>query len=130
MTPGDLKYTQTHEWARMGEGNIVTAGITDFAVEQLGDIVFLELPTVGAGTQQATPMGVIESVKAAVDLCAPVAGEVVEVNSPLCEDFDTLAKDPYGAGWLVKIKVSDASALAGLMSPDDYRRLVENETKH
>jgi len=129
MVPDDLKYSKTHEWARLAAGDVVTMGITDFAVQQLGDIVFLELPKVGARTKQGSPLGVIESVKAAVDLYAPVTGEVVEVNSSLTDDFDALGKDPYGKGWMVKIKIS-SSALAGLMTPGEYQKHVEQETKH
>jgi glycine cleavage system H protein len=129
MTPENLKYTKSHEWARI-EGNVVTMGITDYAVQQLGDIVFLDLPKVGAKATAGQPIGVIESVKAAVDLYAPVSGEVVEVNSPLANDFESLAKDPYGAGWMAKIKVADANALANLLSAADYQKTVESEAKH
>jgi glycine cleavage system H protein len=129
MTPPELKYSRTHEWARLDAGNIVTMGITDFAVEQLGDIVFLEFPKPGTATKQGAPVGVIESVKAAIDLYAPVDGEVVEANSPLAENFDTLAKDPYGAGWMVKIKVAGPTALAGLMTAEEYQKHLEQEGK-
>jgi len=95
MVPEDLKYAKTHEWARFDAGaKLVTMGITGFAVEQLGDVVFLELPKVGARVTRDTPLGVIESVKAAVDLFAPVTGEVVEVNTPLADHFETLVGDP------------------------------------
>jgi glycine cleavage system H protein len=131
MVPEDLKYARTHEWARLdAAAGVVTAGITDFAVEQLGDIVYLELPKVGARAVQESPLGVIESVKVAVDLYAPVTGEVVEVNAPLADRFDTLSRDPYGEGWMVKIKVAGAGALAGLLSPQEYRKHLESEARH
>jgi len=131
MPPEDLKYAKTHEWARLDAGsNIVTMGITDFAAEQLGDIVFLELPKPGARVTKETPLGVIESVKVAVDLYAPVTGEVAEVNAPLADHLETLSGDPYGRGWMVKIKVADAGALSGLLSPEEYRKHTESEAGH
>jgi len=131
MVPEDLKYSKTHEWARFDAGaNIVTMGITEFAIEQLGDIVFLELPKVGAQMTRETPLGVIESVKAAVDLFAPVVGEVAEVNTPLADNFETLSRDPYGQGWMVKIRVAGAGALSGLLTPDEYRKHLEAEAAH
>ena len=130
MIPEDLKYSRTHEWARLEAGNVVTMGITAFAVEQLGDIVFLDLPKAGTATRQGQPMGVIESVKAAVDLYAPVTGEVVQSNSALSANFDLLSQDPFGQGWMVKIKVADASALSGLLSADQYRKHLEEEPTH
>jgi len=131
MVPEDLRYAKTHEWARFDAGAaVVTMGITDFAIEQLGDIVFLELPKVGARVTRDTPLGAIESVKAAVDLFAPVVGEVVEVNAPLADNFETLARDPYGQGWMVKIRVAAADALSGLLSPEEYRKHLEAEAAH
>jgi len=131
MVPEDLRYAKTHEWARFDAGAaVVTMGISEFAVEQLGDIVFLELPKVGAQVTRDTPLGVIESVKAAVDLFAPVTGEVVEVNAPLADHFETLARDPYGQGWMVKIRVAAADALSGLLSPEEYRKHLEAEAAH
>ncbi|MFZ4694434.1 MAG: glycine cleavage system protein GcvH [Verrucomicrobiia bacterium] len=130
MLPENLKYTKSHEWTRLDEGNLVTIGITDYAVQQLGDIVFLDLPKVGAKATEGQPIGVIESVKAAVDLYSPVSGEVVEVNSPLANDFDALTKDPYGKGWMAKIKVANAGVLQGLLSAADYQKLVDSEAKH
>jgi glycine cleavage system H protein len=131
MVPEDLKYAKTHEWARLdAAANVVTMGITDFAVQQLGDIVFLELPKVGSQVTQDTPLGVIESVKAAVDLFAPVTGEVVETNAPLANDLETIGRDPYGQGWMVRIRVAGADALSGLLEPQEYRRHLEAEAKH
>ena len=130
MTPENLRYTKSHEWTRLDAGNLVTMGITDYAVQQLGDIVFLDLPKIGAKATEGQPIGVIESVKTAVDLYSPVSGEVVEVNSPLANDFDALAKDPYGKGWMAKIKVQGTAALDGLLSAADYQKLVDGEAKH
>jgi glycine cleavage system H protein len=131
MVPEDLRYAKTHEWARLDAGAaVVTMGITDFAVEQLGDIVFLELPKVGARVTRDTPLGAIESVKAAVDMFAPVTGEVVEANAPLADHFETLTRDPYGQGWMVKIRVAAADALSGLLSPEEYRKHLEAEAAH
>ena len=131
MVPEDLKYSKTHEWARFdAKTGVVTMGITDFAVGQLGDVVYLELPKAGAAVTRDTPLGVIESVKAAVDLYAPVTGEVAEVNAPLAEDFGPLGLDPYGKGWMVKVRVAGAEALAGLLGPKEYRTHLESEGAH
>jgi glycine cleavage system H protein len=127
MVPQDLKYTKTHEWARLETDGTVTTGITSFAVEQLGDIVFLELPRVGQDLQAAGAFGVIESVKAAVDLYSPISGEVVATNAPLAQDFDTLSKDPFGGGWMAKIKPSAPGELDRLLSPADYQKFIESE---
>ena len=131
MVPEDLRYSKTHEWARFDAGaKLVTMGITGFAVEQLGDVVFLELPKVGARVTRDTPLGVIESVKAAVDLFAPVMGEVVEINTPLADNLETLSRDPYGQGWMVRIRVAGAGALSGLLTPEEYRKHLEAEGGH
>lgn len=129
MIPDDLKYARTHEWARL-QGDVVSTGITAFAVEQLGDIVYLDLPRPGTRTTQGQPMGAIESVKAAVDLYAPVSGEVFEFNQALSSDFDVLKQDPYDRGWMVRIRVADPSALAGLLGAEEYRKLLDEEPKH
>jgi glycine cleavage system H protein len=131
MIPEDLKYSKTHEWARLdATANVVTVGITEFAVGQLGDIVYLELPKVGAQLTRETPFGVIESVKAAVDLFAPASGEVSAINESLPDNLDTLSHDPYGRGWMVKIKVAPADALSGLLGAAEYQKLIETEAKH
>lgn len=130
MIPEHLKYSRTHEWACLEDGNVVTMGITAYAAEQLGDIVFLDLPKAGTQTRQGQPMGVIESVKAAVDLYAPVTGSVVESNSALASQLDLIAQAPYGQGWMVKIQVADASVLAGLLTAEQYRKHCEEEPKH
>lgn len=121
MNPEQLLYTSTHEWVSLEggpSGSIATVGISAFAVEALTDLVFIELPAVGQKVQAGTPFGVVESVKAVSDLNSPVDGEIAEVNDAVVQDLELLSKDPYGAGWLVKVRLSDESALAGLM---DYR---------
>ncbi len=122
--PNELKYTKEHEWARL-EGEVVTVGITDFAQGELGDIVFVELPEVGATLGEGDSFGVAESVKTVSDLYAPVAGEVVEVNEGLNDAPEGVNKDPYGAGWMVKIKAADAGAVASLMDAAAYSSLVK-----
>lgn len=124
--PDDLKYADTHEYARL-DGNIVTIGITAFAVDQLGDIVFLELPEVGDTIEKGETFGTVESVKAVEDLKAPVTGTVLERNDPLLDSPEQLADDPYGLGWMLKVEVADASELDEALEADDYRALVEGE---
>ena len=126
MIPQDLKFAKSHEWARLdSDSNIVTVGISAFAVEQLGDIVFVELPEPGTSVTAESPFGVIESVKAAVDLYAPVSGEVIETNQAVAEQLDLLASDPYGQAWMIKIKPQNLSQLEGLMSTADYQAFIE-----
>ncbi len=126
MIPKDLRFTESHEWARLEEKtNIVTVGISAFAVEQLGDIVFIELPGPGTAVTQESPFGVIESVKAAVDLYAPISGEVVQANQALSDQLDLFAKDPYGQAWMIKIKTEDLTQLDNLMDPADYEPFIK-----
>src|SRR5437867_8838890 len=113
--PVDLKYTREHEWA-MVEGDRARIGITDFAQEQLGDVVFVELPKVGARVRHMQSFGVVESVKAVSDLFAPLSGEVVEINQTLTERPEQVNQDPYGAGWLIVIAMSDPKELDALLS--------------
>ena len=128
MTVQDLRFTKTHEWARLDSpSGVVTVGITAFAVEQLGDIVFLELPAAGASVKQDGIFGVVESVKAAVDLCSPVSGEVVDVNQELTGKFELLAEDPYGSAWMIKVKPSDVRELESLMPADKYDAYVKDQ---
>lgn len=122
--PNELKYTKEHEWARL-EGDVVTVGITDFAQGELGDIVFVELPEVGRTLAAGESFGVAESVKTVSDLYAPVAGEVVEVNDGLNDAPEGVNKDPYGAGWMVKIKVTDSAAVNALLDASAYSSLVK-----
>ncbi len=117
--PTDLKYTNSHEWVRL-EGDVATIGITDHAQGELGDVVFVDLPQVGRALQTEESFGTVESVKTVSDLYAPVAGEVVETNGALGGQSELVNTDPYGGGWLVKIRVADAAAVEALMSPEQY----------
>jgi len=119
-----IKFTQDHEWIRV-EGDIGVVGITDFAQEELGDLVFIELPVTGKHFAQGEEAAVIESVKAAADLKAPVSGTVTEVNSSLTDEPGKVNADPAGAGWFFKIKIADAHELVGLLDEAAYRALVK-----
>lgn len=119
----DLKYTKEHEWVKL-EGEIATVGITDYAQKQLGDVVFVELPGVGSQVEHMKAFGVIEAVKAVSDLFSPVTGEVSEVNSKLDSQSNLINSDPYGEGWIIKVKVKNPAQLDALLSPADYRKLV------
>ena len=124
--PDDLKYLDTHEYIRL-EGSIATIGITIYAVNQLGDIVFLELPEVGATLEKGEPFGTIESVKAVETLYAPVTGTVVERNDQIVESPEDLGDDPYGEGWLLKVRVDNPSELDDALSAEKYSKMVEGE---
>ena len=127
MNPNELKYATTHEWV-YPDGEMTVVGITDFAVKTLTDLVFLELPVVGTVVKAGEPFGEVESVKAVSELLAPVSGEIVEVNTSVTDDLDCLSKDPYGAGWLVKIKMTDPSQLETLLDFAAYeKQCKENE---
>src|SRR6188474_1762049 len=117
--PDDLAYSREHEWVRV-DGGRATIGITSFAADELGDIVFVELPEVGAALSQFAPFGVVESVKAVSDLFAPLSGEVVEVNDALRETPELLNSDPFGDGWIAKVEMADRSELDGLLDADGY----------
>ena len=121
--PADLQYTREHEWAKV-EGDRARIGITDFAQEQLGDVVFVELPKVGARVTALQGFGVVESVKAVSDLFAPLSGEVVEINSILTQKPETVNADPYGQGWMIVVKYADAKELDTLMSAAEYEKLI------
>lgn len=121
--PKDLLYTEEHEWILM-EADIATVGITDYAQKELGDIVFIELPQVDDETKQMDPFGTIEAVKAVSDLFAPLSGTVVEVNSLLEDRPELINQDPYGKGWMIKIKISDQSELESLLSAEDYKKKI------
>lgn len=123
--PEELKYADSHEWAGFEESGTVSVGITEHAQEALGDIVFVELPEVGQELSAGDAMGVVESVKAASDIYAPVSGEVVEINELLIDAPETVNEHPYADGWFVKIKMSDASDLEQLKSAEDYLGSVE-----
>lgn len=124
--PADRRYTDEHEWARK-DGDLITIGITAHAQEQLGDVVFLELPEVGASLAKGKAFGVIESVKAVSDLYAPLDGEVAEVNSELVDAPEGVNQDPYGAAWLLKLKPSNPADLDALLDADGYKALLERE---
>lgn len=121
--PADLKYTKEHEWARM-EGNRARVGITAYAQEQLGDVVFVELPKVGAKVSQMQPFGVVESVKAVSDLFAPLSGEVVEVNAELVKKPELVNQDPYGKGWMLVIQVSSPQEANALLTAPQYEEFL------
>ena len=126
--PGDLRYTREHEWAKQ-EGATVRVGITAYAQEQLGDVVFVELPKVGAKVTAHQAFGVVESVKAVSDLFAPISGQVTEVNAELGQKPETVNADPYGKGWMMVVKLSDPAAVAGLLDAAAYKAFVESESK-
>jgi glycine cleavage system H protein len=122
--PEDLKYTDSHEYARL-DGDTATIGITAFALDQLGDIVFLELPEVGDSLEKGETFGTIESVKAVEDLKAPLTGTVLERNDALVDSPEDLANDPYGDGWLLKVRIENSDELDDTMSASDYRDQLE-----
>ena len=124
--PDDLKYLDSHEYIRL-EGDIATIGITTYALNQLGDIVFLDLPEVGAGLEKDESFGTVESVKAVETLYAPVTGTVVERNDQIVESPEDLADDPYGAGWLLKVRVDNPSELDDALSAEKYSQMVEGK---
>jgi glycine cleavage system H protein len=124
--PDDLKYLDSHEYARL-DGEIATIGISAFAIDQLGDIVFLELPDVGEAIAQGETFGTVESVKAVEDLKAPLSGTVIERNNAVIEAPEQLAEDPYGEAWMLKIRVNDSDELNDALSAAEYRALTEGE---
>ncbi len=124
LIPEDFYYSKDHEWAQVDE-NIVTVGITEFAQDQLGEIVYVELPEEGQKVTQNQPFGVIESVKAVSDLFAPVSGTVIEVNMGLSDDPSILNDDPINQGWLVRIEMDTEKELANLMRAPDYKKLIQ-----
>lgn len=123
--PEELKYTEEHEWVLV-EDDIATVGITDFAQDQLGDVVFVELPEVGTKVEAGKPFGVVESVKAVSDIYAPLSGEVVEVNEELPETPETVNTSPYEDAWMIKIRLSAADELDDLMDSADYEEFIED----
>ena len=123
-TPADLKYAKTDEWLRL-EGDAATVGISDFAQDQLNDIVFVELPEVGKTFSKGEVFGVVESVKAAADLNAPIAGTITEVNTALEDSPELINSDPFGKGWIIRLQVSDASGADDLMDADAYKAFCE-----
>ena len=124
--PDDLKYTNSHEYIRV-ENDIATVGITAFAIDQLGDIVFLDLPEVGAKIEKGQTFGTIESVKAVEDIYAPVTGTVIEANTALVDEPENITQDPYGASWLIKVNLEASDDLSDSMSASEYRDKVEGK---
>ncbi len=124
MNPKEYKYTQEHEWICPESGNKGKMGFTDYAQTQLGDIVFLDLPAPGTKVEQFKKLGEVESVKAVSDIFAPASGQVLEVNQTVIDEPKLVNEDPYGAGWLVKIEMSDSSELGNLMNSDEYDKFV------
>ena len=122
--PEDLRYTKEHEWARSEENGSLTIGITHHAQESLGDITFVELPEVGSRFTEGEVFGVVESVKAASDLYFPLSGEISEVNEILVDSPEKVNEDPYGDGWMVRIRPTDSSESGGLLSPDQYKEIL------
>lgn len=124
--PDDLKYLDSHEYVRL-DGEIATIGISAYAIDQLGDIVFVELPEVGDALEVGSSFGSIESVKAVEDLYPPVSGTIVEVNSEMVDAPEAIAEDPYGEGWLLKVRVNDPDELEDAMTAEEYREQVAGE---
>ncbi|MTJ09776.1 MULTISPECIES: glycine cleavage system protein GcvH [unclassified Anabaena] len=124
--PQDLRYLDSHEYVRL-DGDIGTIGISEFAIDQLGDIVFLELPEMGDAIELGERFGTIESVKAVEELNSPVTGTVIERNEMLINDPEQVADDPYGEGWFIKVRVNDPGEIEEAMTADEYRALVEGE---
>ena len=125
--PGDLKFLKSHEWVRAEDNGKATIGISDHAQGLLGDLVYVELPNVGDQIQAGNACAVVESVKAASDVYAPVSGKVVEVNTALADKPETINEDAYGDGWLFTLEIDDAEQLNELLGPDDYAELLEDE---
>lgn len=122
--PSDLKYTTEHEWVRAELDGTVTIGITFFAQDQLGDVVYLVLPDVGSSMEKGSKMGEVESVKSISDLFAPVSGEILEINKEAIDHPERINEDPHGAGWMVRVKPSNESEVDQLLSSDDYDKII------
>lgn len=125
--PGDLRFLKSHEWARLEDDGTVTVGISDFAQAQLGDLVYVEVPTEGDVVEAGTACAVVESVKAASDVYSPVSGTIVRVNAALTDRPETINEDAYGEGWIFVVRPSDPGQLAELMGPDEYAEMIESE---
>lgn len=121
--PSNLKYTKDHEWVKV-DGDVVTIGITDFAQSELGDIVYVEVETVDETMEAEEIFGTVEAVKTVSDLFLPVSGEIIEFNELLVDEPEKVNTDPYGEGWMIKVKCSDLSQIDGLLSADDYKSLI------
>jgi glycine cleavage system H protein len=125
--PGDLKFLKSHEWARAEDDGLVRVGISDHAQAQLGDLVYVELPEIGATVQAGNGAAVVESVKAASDIYSPISGEVVEVNEALADKPETINEDAWGEGWIFAVRPSNREELEDLLDADAYAELIENE---
>ncbi|RME35321.1 MAG: glycine cleavage system protein GcvH [Gammaproteobacteria bacterium] len=125
--PEDLRYTESHEWVALQEDGTVRVGITDYAQQQLGDLVYVELPEVGQNFVSGAECAVVESVKSASDLYMPVSGEIVSVNEELADSPELINQDPYGQGWIFEVQPTDPGELDGLLDADGYRELIEGE---
>ena len=128
-TPEDNRYAKSHEYVHL-EGDIATIGITEYAQKELGDVVFVELPQVGTELEAADELGSIESVKAVSELFSPVSGEVVEINEALADKPELVNTDPWGDGWMIRVKVSDPTEMDELMSAEEYEEYIEKESAH
>jgi glycine cleavage system H protein len=123
MVPTDLRYTKEHEWVRL-EGDLATIGVTQYAADQLGDVVFVDLPEAGRSVEQFGTFGVVESVKAVSDLFAPLSGEIVEANAALASQPELVNREPYGAGWMLKLRVEDPAQVDELLDAGAYDKLT------
>ena len=128
-TPEDNRYAKSHEYVHL-EGDVATIGITDYAQKELGDVVFVELPQVGSQLEAADELGSIESVKAVSELFSPVSGEVIEINEALSDKPELVNTDPWGDGWMIRIRVSDATEVDELMTAEEYDEYIEKESAH
>lgn len=124
--PSDLKYTKDHEWVK-ADGEEILIGITDYAQGELGDIVFIELPEVGTTVISSETFGTIEAVKAAADMYSPITGEIIAVNGLLDDSPELINQDPYGEGWILRIRISDVKEIETLLSADEYRKLIDED---
>lgn len=124
--PKDLKYTKEHEWVKL-DGNVATVGITDYAQDSLGDVVYVELPQEGGTVTKNEPFGVVESVKAVSDLYSPVSGNVAEVNDAIVDTPEAINEDPYGDAWMIRVEIANTDELDDLMSADEYQKFIEEE---
>ncbi len=128
MYPQDLKYSQSHEWVKVDK-DIATVGITDFATKQLTDLVYVELPSLEGKVTKGSFFGAVESVKAVSDLCSPVSGKIIKVNEKLSMRPEIINEDPYGEGWMIKVRIEDQTELDTLVDSEEYEQLVKKEKK-
>jgi glycine cleavage system H protein len=126
--PGDLKFLKSHEWARMEDDGTVTVGISEHAQGQLGDLVYVELPSVGDSVDAGNACAVVESVKAASDVYSPVSGNIIKVNDALADKPETINEDAFGDGWIFRVKPSNPAEMDELLTPDDYAEQIENDS--